>query len=62
MMKKHCKECPWIVRNNHNDTIINHSKKWNKTHNCHMINSKLWDTNEKHQCEGNKQYINNKNK
>ena len=44
---KNCKECPWVVRNKNNDTIIIHSKKWNKKHNCHMkikdTNKKLWD-------------------
>ena len=35
-MEKPCKECPWVVRNKNNDTIIIHSKKWNKKHNCHM--------------------------
>ena len=29
-MKKHCKECPWVVRNNHNDSIVRHSMKWKK--------------------------------
>ena len=44
---KNCKECPWVVRNKNNDTIINHSKKWGKKHNCHMkikgTNKNLWD-------------------
>jgi hypothetical protein len=36
-IKKNCKECPWVVRNKNNDTIINHSKRLNKKHNCHML-------------------------
>ena len=35
-MGKNCKECPWVVRNKNNDTIVNHSKKWDKKHNCHQ--------------------------
>tara|TARA_R110000822_G_scaffold3784_3_gene16315 strand:+ start:384 stop:566 length:183 start_codon:yes stop_codon:yes gene_type:complete len=56
-MEKPCKECPWVVRNKNNDTIIIHSKKWNKKHNCHMkikdTNKKLWDHFPKFQCYGN---------
>lgn len=55
-----CKECPWVVRNRNNDSIINHSKKWGKKHNCHMkikgTNKKLWGVNTEFQCEGNKNY------
>ena len=36
-MCKTCKECPWVVRNQFNDMIIKHSKKYDKSHNCHMI-------------------------
>lgn len=57
-MKKPCKECPWVVRNHNNDTIVEHSKRLDKTHNCHMIkHSKrggLWDTKKECQCVGNK--------
>lgn len=56
-LKKPCKECPWVVRNKHNDTIVNHAKKWNKTHNCHMVDSNIWDTKKECQCAGNKQYM-----
>ena len=59
MMKKPCKECPWVVRNKHNDTIVNHSKKWGKSHNCHMVDPKLWNTKKECQCVGNKEYLNN---
>jgi len=56
-----CKECPWVVRNKNNDCIVNHSKKWDKKHNCHMkirgTNKKLWDVNPVFQCEGNKKLI-----
>lgn len=57
-MEKNCKECPWVVRNKNNDTIINHSKKWGKKHNCHMkikgTDNPLWGCTPKHQCVGNK--------
>jgi len=57
-MEKNCKECPWVVRNKNNDTIVNHSKKWNKKHNCHMkikdTNKKLWDHFPEFQCRGDK--------
>jgi hypothetical protein len=51
-----CKECPWTVRNHFNDMIINHSKKHNKPHNCHMINGgkELWNIKEKTKCNGRK--------
>ena len=45
-MKKSCKECPWVVKNSHNETIVSFSKKQNKPHNCHMSNNggkKLWE-------------------
>ncbi len=57
-MGKMCKECPWVVRNKNNDTIVNHSKKWNKKHNCHMKikgkNIPIWDSFPTFQCVGNK--------
>ena len=40
MCKNTCKECPWVIRNKFNDMIINHSKKYDKPHNCHMIPTK----------------------
>ncbi len=56
-----CKECPWVVRNKNNDTIINHSKKWGKKHNCHMkikgTNKNLWDDDSNLRCVGNKKLI-----
>jgi hypothetical protein len=60
-MKKCCKECPWVIRNRNNDSIVNHSKKWDKKHNCHMLindtNKKLWTDNPEFQCVGNKKNI-----
>ena len=62
---KNCKECPWVVRNKNNDTIVNHSKKWGKKHNCHMkikgTNKNLWDGDSKLQCVGNKKLISTTN-
>lgn len=54
-MKKPCKECPWVVRNNHNDTIVKFSIKNNLQHNCHMNKNgvkNLWDFNKKYACIG----------
>jgi len=55
-IKKNCKECPWVVRNKNNDTIINHSKRLNKKHNCHMLitgtNKKLWTLDPEFECFG----------
>lgn len=56
-MKKHCRECPHIIRNKHNDTIVNFAKKSNKPHNCHMTSGvkNLWQVNDKKlQCFGSK--------
>ncbi len=53
-----CKECPWVVRNNHNNTIVNFSKRMDKSHNCHMINGgkDLWNVTERSKCNGRKHY------
>lgn len=60
-----CKECPWVVRNKHNDNIVKFSKRMNKPHNCHMVNGgkDLWNINESTMCSGRKKYesINNIN-
>ena len=60
MFKTPCKECPWIIRNKFNDMIIEHSKKYDKTHNCHMIpqekRGSLWDVKEETKCAGRKKY------
>lgn len=55
-VKKCCKECPWVVRNNNNDAFINHSKNHNKSHNCHMVSKDVWSTTESHECVGYKKY------
>lgn len=61
-MSKPCKECPWVVKNKHNDSITTFSKRTGKKHNCHMVPldkiGSLWDLKEKHQCQGNKLYLN----
>ena len=40
--------------------IIEHSKKYDKTHNCHMIpqekRGSLWDVKEETKCAGRKKY------
>ena len=60
MCKKPCKECPWTNRNHFNDMIVEHSKKHDKSHNCHMIppdkRGGLWDTKEETNCAGRKQF------
>lgn len=61
MENKQCKECPWVIKNKNNDSIVGHSKKWKKKHNCHMMikgrEFKLWDDFPKFQCVGNKKEI-----
>lgn len=56
-----CKECPWVIKNNHNKTITEFSKKSGKSHNCHMKNGgkNLWSVNEKTKCDGRKEYEQN---
>jgi hypothetical protein len=58
MDSKTCKECPWRVKNNHNDMIVGFSKKMDKPHNCHMKTEgkELWNTQEKTKCQGRKEY------
>ena len=53
-----CKECPWVVKNKHNDTIVGFSKRTDKPHNCHMVNGgkELWNINEKTKCKGRQNY------
>ena len=57
-----CKECPWVVRNKHNDMIVGFSKRMDKPHNCHMKNGgkELWNINEKTKCDGRKEYEKNR--
>lgn len=56
--EKQCCECPWFVRNYHNDIIVGFSKKTGKPHNCHMVNGgkNLWNVKEKTKCQGRKKY------
>ena len=53
-----CQECPWSVKNKHNNTIVDFSKKTDKPHNCHMVNGgkELWNINEKTKCNGRQNY------
>jgi hypothetical protein len=56
-MKKPCIECPWVIRNKHNDTIMGFSERFGKSHNCHMTEGKkdLWNIkNKKLECYGSK--------
>jgi hypothetical protein len=57
-----CKECPWSVKNKHNETIVGFSKRMDKPHNCHMVNGgkELWNTKEKTKCNGRKEYEQNR--
>ena len=57
-MKKQCKECPWVIKNNHNDMIVGFSKKMDKPHNCHMTNGgkELWNLKEETKCIGRQKY------
>ena len=61
MCKKPCKECPWVISNKNNNAIIDHSRKWQKKHNCHMLikgkGISIWDTISELQCVGNKKEI-----
>ena len=58
MTNKTCKECPWRVKNKHNNTIVDFSKKTDKPHNCHMVNGgkELWNINEKTKFNGRQNY------
>ena len=54
-MKKPCKECPHLIRNRHNDMIVEFGKRTGKKHNCHMTEGKkdLWNvTDNKLECYG----------
>jgi hypothetical protein len=62
-MKKPCKECPWVVRNRHNDTIVVFSKRTGKSHNCHMTEvgkKDLWKVDNENKCIGKKNFENGK--
>lgn len=53
-----CKECPWTVKNNHNNNIVNFSKRTDKSHNCHMVKGgkDLWNVSDITICVGRKKY------
>ena len=56
-MKKPCKECPHLIRNRHNDMIVEFGKRTGKKHNCHMTEGvkDLWNvTDKKLECYGSK--------
>jgi hypothetical protein len=56
-MKKPCKECPHLIRNRHNDMIVDFAERTGKKHNCHMTEGKkdLWNVkNKKLECYGSK--------
>ena len=62
-MKKPCKECPWTIRNRHNDTIVGFSKRTDKSHNCHMTKKgkdNLWEVDNENKCIGRKNFENGK--
>lgn len=51
-MRKNCQECPYIIRNRHNDKFVEFVNKFGLKHNCHMtpgvkdfwnINNKKWE-------------------
>lgn len=48
-MKKPCKECPHLIRNRHNDMIVNFGNRTGKRHNCHMTEGvkDLWNVKDK---------------
>ena len=52
---KPCEECPWVIRNRHNDTIVQFSNRTGKKHNCHMTKAgkkNLWGLENKNECVG----------
>ena len=53
MKSKNCKECPWTVKNKHNDSITSFSKRTGKVHNCHMTEGvkDFWNPSEDHVCK-----------
>ena len=57
IVKTPCKECPHIIKNRHNDTIVEFGRRTGKQHNCHMTEGKkdLWNvTDKKIECYGSK--------
>ena len=58
-MKKPCKECPWTVKNKHNNSIVDFSIKRDIGHNCHMGKNggkSLWEVKEETKCKGRELY------
>jgi len=56
-MKTPCKECPHIIRNRHNDMIVDFGRRTGKRHNCHMTEGvkDLWNVKDKKfECYGSK--------
>ena len=55
-IRKSCKECPHLIRNQHNDMIVGFSKRTGIRHNCHMLikgtNKKLWTVDPELECRG----------
>ncbi len=54
-MENPCKECPHLIRNRHNDMIVEFGKRMGKKHNCHMTEGvkDLWNVKDiKHECAG----------
>lgn len=55
-----CEECPWVIRNNHNDKMIKNIERFvtngslkTKHHRCHMVNTNIWGAvDEKNICIG----------
>lgn len=50
--RKCCNECPWKIRNRNNDIFIEHSKKHDRSHNCHMLTNDVWSTYPSLECVG----------
>jgi hypothetical protein len=54
-MNRHCKECPYKVRNGHNERITAFAEKTGRRHNCHMGKGKtnLWQvSDDRLECAG----------
>ena len=57
IVKKPCKECPHVIKNRHNDMIVEFGRRTGKQHNCHMTEGvkDLWNvTDKKLECYGSK--------
>lgn len=58
--RKPCKECPWVVKSQHNQKMTENIKRFvangslkTKKHRCHMIDTNIWNTaDEKNVCIG----------